>query len=155
MKRRMWTTSEIQTLREMRTKGISFFEISCAVNHSVNSCIKTANKFFILKPKKPVVKETKINTGSEDIKICTYQSCRELFERVPGTPKGNWDQMTRCPKCRKRANRKRALTTGTKHDPTMGNYEVRSKILDMFLYRFHLTTQVGGVSLNEESFHSA
>lgn len=133
MNRRMWTTNEIQTLREMRSKGISFLTISGEVNHSVNSCIKIANKFFILKPKKPFVQKPEIQTGSDDIKPCTYQSCRELFERLPGTPQGTWDQMSRCPKCRKRANKNRVRPPG-QIETHLGNYEVKNEIIDRFLY---------------------
>lgn len=133
MNRRMWTTSEIDTLRKMRAEGASFLTISCEVNHSVNSCIKIAHKFFILKSKKAVVQEPELKTGSDDTKRCTYQSCRDLFERTPGTPKGTWDQMSRCPKCRQLANKNRH--TGNKQpDTTGGRYEVKSEIIDRFLY---------------------
>lgn len=53
MNRRMWTTNEIQTLREMRSKGISFLDISVAVGHSFNSCATQAKKYFISKGKVP------------------------------------------------------------------------------------------------------
>lgn len=133
MNRRMWTTSEIDIVRKRRAEGKSFLDISCEVNHSVNSCIKIANKFFILKAKKPVIQESEIQTGSDDIKICTYQSCRDLFERPPGTPQGTWDQMSRCPKCRKRANKNRVRPPG-QIETHLGNYEVKNEIIDRFLY---------------------
>lgn len=51
MNRKMWTTTEIQTLREMRTQGLSFLDISAVVNHSANSCATQAKKYFINKGK--------------------------------------------------------------------------------------------------------
>lgn len=131
MTRRMWTTNEIDIVRKRRAEGASFLTISCEVDHSVNSCIKIANKYFILKPKKPVVQKPEIQTGSDDIKICTYQSCRDSFERPPGTPQGTWDQMSRCPKCRIRANKKKGIR---QIEPTLGRYEIKSEIIDRFLY---------------------
>lgn len=44
-----WTTPEIETLRKMRTAGESFLTISNVVNHSPNSCVKIATKYFISK----------------------------------------------------------------------------------------------------------
>lgn len=89
MNRRMWTTSEIQTLREMRTKGISFLDISVAVNHSANSCATQAKKYFIFKGKVP-------------------ESAR--------TP-------------RKPPEKKQPVTT-------LGHYEVKSNIINRFLYGY-------------------
>lgn len=87
MNRRMWTTSEIQTLREMRSKGISFLDISVAVNHSFNSCATQAKKYFISKGK-------------------TAES-----ERKPRKPPEKRQPVTK-----------------------LGNYDVKSEIIDRFLY---------------------
>lgn len=87
MTRRMWTTNEIQTLREMRSKGISFLDISVAVNHSFNSCANQAKKYFIAKGK------------------------------IPESER----------KARKPPEKKQPVTT-------LGNYEVKSAIIDRFLY---------------------
>ena len=87
MTRRMWTTSEIQTLREMRSKGMSFLDISVAVNHSFNSCATQAKKYFISKGKIPE------------------------SERKP----------------RKPAEKRQPVTA-------LGNYEIKSPIIDRFLY---------------------
>lgn len=71
-----------------------------------------------------------------DTKTCNYKSCRDLFERPEGMADGTWKQLTRCPKCREKAHRTRYRETGLKNPETMlGRYEVKSEIIDRFLYK--------------------
>lgn len=68
-----------------------------------------------------------------DNKTCTYQSCKNVFERPANTPQGTWDQLSRCPACRKKAHRTRP-TDSMQADSKLGRYEVKSDIIDRFLY---------------------
>lgn len=66
-------------------------------------------------------------------KTCTYQSCKNVFERPEGTPDGTWKQLSRCPACRKKAHRPRPLGS-FQPETNLGRYEVKSEIIDRFLY---------------------
>ena len=70
--------------------------------------------------------ERYISTGPE-VKLC--QRCKIPFERPDGMHIGNWKQCIRCPKHRnKKGSHKPA-------EPKLGHYEVKSKVIDNFLYR--------------------
>lgn len=69
-----------------------------------------------------------------DTKTCTYQKCRDVFEKPQGMPAGTWAQVSRCPKCRDKANNQRRLNRLQPPDPHLGRYEVKNEILDRFLY---------------------
>ena len=72
-----------------------------------------------------------------DTKICTYQSCRDVFERPARLSKAQWDQISRCPKCRARVHRNKPRNRPSecnKPETRLGRYEVKSDIIDKFLY---------------------
>lgn len=70
-----------------------------------------------------------------DTKTCTYKSCTNTFVRQPNTSDGKWKQLSRCPDCRKKAHRTRYRLAGLRNPETMlGRYEVKSEIIDRFLY---------------------
>ena len=68
-----------------------------------------------------------------DTKTCTYQSCRNVFSRPPGTADGTWKQITRCEPCRNRVSRERQ-TRSRQPETTLGRYTFPA-YLDVFLYR--------------------
>lgn len=68
-----------------------------------------------------------------ETKTCTYQSCKNVFERLANTPNGTWEQLKRCPACRKKAHRQRPIDSMCM-DTKLGRYEVKSDIIDRFLY---------------------
>lgn len=66
-------------------------------------------------------------------KTCSYQSCREEFTKPQDMSIARWNMINRCPKCRKRAHRERHIDS--KHiESKLGRYEVKSEIIDRFLY---------------------
>jgi len=69
----------------------------------------------------------------ENTKICEYQKCRDVFTKPPKMHAGTWEQITRCPTCRKKAHRPRPLGS-FQPETNLGRYEVKNAIIDRFLY---------------------
>lgn len=68
-----------------------------------------------------------------DTKTCTYQSCIKIFSRPEKMPKWKWNKIKRCPECRLRAHRNRPVGSN-QPETSLGRYEVKSEIIDRFLY---------------------
>lgn len=66
-------------------------------------------------------------------KTCTYQSCRDEFSKPQDMSIARWNMLSRCPKCRKKAHRPRPLGS-FQPETSLGRYEIKSEIIDRFLY---------------------
>lgn len=66
-------------------------------------------------------------------KTCTFLSCREQFAKPDDMPLKKWNRLERCPSCRKKAHRPRPIGS-FQPETNLGRYEVKSEIIDRFLY---------------------